>query len=205
MDISDTILSQYANQPRLNIMIRSFAQAIDPDAFGDLWYSRVFNPLTARGWGLDVWGRIVGVNRVLQVDQGAYIGFSELASGVPSNSVAPFNGGIWYTGQPSTGNYALTDDAFRRLVFAKAAANITDGSITSINSILSILFSDRGGAYVADNRDMSMTYVFEFQPDPVDLSIVYRSGVLPRPVGVKFNYTFIPAVVRNNDFGGDIS
>lgn len=205
MDIYESVLSQYSNSPRLATLLLSFAQALDTDAFYEQWYANVLNPQTATGWGLDVWGRIVGVGRVLQVDQGGYVGFYESTNGVATETVANFGSGIWYNGQPTTGNYALTDDAYRRLIFAKAAANITDGSITSINGILLTLFADRGRVYVIDNQDMTMTYVFEFQPSPVDLSIVYRSGVLPRPTGVQFNYTFLPAVVRTNDFGGDIT
>jgi hypothetical protein len=32
---------------------------------------------------------------------------------------------------------------------------------------------------------MVMSYVFEFQPTPLDLAIVQNSGVLPTPTGVK--------------------
>lgn len=205
MDIYETILSQYSNSPRLCTLIRSFAQALDPEAFYEAWYQNVLNPQTATGWGLDVWGRIVGVSRVLQITTAGYIGFEEARGSGTSNAVRQFNAGIWYRGQSTTSNYALTDDAFRRLVFAKAAANITDGSIISINAILMMLFADRGRTYVTDNRDMTMTYVFEFQPSPVDLAIVYRSGILPKPTGVQFGYVFLPAAVRKNDFAGDIS
>ncbi|MDL2169834.1 DUF2612 domain-containing protein [Asaia sp. HumB] len=190
MDIYDTILSQYSNSPRLCTIIQSFAGAVDPEAFFDLWYDQVWNPSTATGWGLDVWGRIVGVGRVLQVTESGYIGFDEAAANGTSTAIREFNAGIWYSGQPTTTNVALTDDAYRKLIFAKAAANITDCSITSLNNILMTLFGDSGRCYVIDNQNMTMTYRFDFVPTPVQLSIIYRSGVLPQPSGVNVSYSF---------------
>lgn len=205
MDIYDTILSQYSNSPRLCTIIQSFAQAVDPEDFFDLWYGQVWNPLTATGWGLDVWGRIVGVSRVLQLASPGYIGFQEASSSGTSDAVRNFGTGVWFNCQAATSNYALTDDAYRRLIFAKAAANITDGSIVSLNAIVMTLFGDKGRCYVADNLDMTLTYSFGFAPTPVDLAIIYRSGVLPCPAGVQYQYAFFPAAVVDNDFGGDIS
>lgn len=205
MDIYETILSQYSNSPRMAVILQSFAQALDTEAFYEQWYANVLNPQTATGWGLDVWGRIVGVSRVLQVAASGYIGFQEASSTGLSESVRNFGTGVWFNGQPSTTNYALTDDAYRRLIFAKAAANITDGSITSLNAIVTMLFGDRGRSYVFDGQDMTLTYTFGFSPTPVDLAIIYRSGVLPRPTGVLYKYAFIPSAVLENDFGGDIS
>ncbi|GBQ88901.1 DUF2612 domain-containing protein [Asaia krungthepensis] len=205
MDIYDTILSQYSNSPRLCAIIESFSQAVDPEAFLNLWYDQVWNPATATGWGLDVWGRIVGVGRVLQLAAPGYIGFQEASSSGTSDAVRNFGTGVWFNGQAATSNYALTDDAYRRLIFAKAAANITDGSVTSLNAIVMTLFGDKGRCYVADNLDMSLTYSFGFEPTSVDLAIIYRSGVLPCPAGVRYQYAFVPAEVVDNDFAGDIS
>ena len=39
-------------------------------------------------------------------------------------------------------------------------------------------------SYVTDGLDMTMTYTFAFQLSPVQSSIVFNSGVLPRPCGV---------------------
>lgn len=205
MDIYDTILSQYSNSSRLCTIIQSFAQATDPEDFFDLWYDQAWNPLTATGCGLDVWGRIVGVSRVLQLAAPGYIGFQEASSSGASDAVRNFGTGVWFNGQAATTNYALTDDAYRRLIFAKAAANITDGSITGLNAIVMALFGDKGLCYVADNLDMTLTYSFGFAPTPVDLAIIYRSGVLPRPTGVQYQYAFVPPAVVDSDFGGDIS
>lgn len=190
MDISETILSQYQNANGWKTIIYSFAQAVDPDAFFDLWYEKVWNPKTATGWGLDVWGRIVGVGRVLQVTASGYIGFDEAAASGTSASIKKLNAGILYSGQTTTSNVSLTDEAYRSLIFAKAAANITDCSITSLNDLLMMLFGSYGRSYVIDHGNMSMTYRFEFVPTPVQLSVIYRSGILPQPTGVAVSYQF---------------
>jgi len=95
-----------------------------------------------------------------------------------------FGNSIWYSGQPiGTANYALSDDVFRQVIFAKAAANIWDGSIPGLNKILRLLFPDRV-AYVTDGQNMTMTYTFTWLLTPVELSLVETANVLPRPCGV---------------------
>lgn len=197
LNVSETILAQFANSPSLRTIIEGFNQAVDPRALTDAWYDSVWNPQTAVGWGLDVWGRIVGVSRVLQVANTGFFGFSEA---VPDSLT--FGEGVFYSGFGASSNFSLTDDAFRRLIFAKAAANIWNGSITGLNAILMILFGDKGQCYVTDNQDMTITYVFGFTPTPVDRSII-GSGILPRPCGVSTSYIFTPYIDADTDFGGD--
>lgn len=202
------IISQYANSDILTGIILTAHQCIDQSKNIDDFYRLVMDLSTAEGYGLDVWARIVGVNRVLQVDAGVWFGFEEALP----NSVG-FNQEGFYSGSPTTSNYALSDQAFRLLILAKAAANITDGSIPSINRILMSLFPGRGNAYVTEgfqgdpyfgfqealntsgfNQNsfyagtpiptMVMTFTFEFALTPVELAIVQNSGVLPKSTGV---------------------
>ena len=201
MDIQPTILSQYANSSALCTILDAWRQALDPASTIDRWYRLVWNVQTAQGYGLDVWGRIVGVSRVLTITPGAYLGWRE-ASDLTEEGC---NQAPWYGGSDASGNFRLTDEGFRQLIYAKALANISDGSIVSINKILATLFSGQGTAYVRDNNDMSMTYIFNFLPTDVQISIIQNSGVLPRPSGVGVEYQIIDAAVLKNDFGGDIS
>jgi len=198
LNVSDTILAQYANSPSLCTIIEGFNQAVDPRSIINNWYDNVWNPQTATGWGLDVWGRIVGVSRVLKVTETNFFGFSQ---GAPDSKT--FGSGTFYNGGAVTSNYSLSDDAFRRLIFAKAAANIWDGSIPALNAILMQLFGDEGVCYVADNQDMTITLAFEFAPTPVGISII-ASGILPRPSGVRYSYAFTPSFIKDTDFRGDI-
>ena len=174
-DVNETVLSQYANSPVMLSVISSFSAWLDLGNPFNRFYNLIWNIDTAVGHGLDVWGRILGVGRVLQVPSGEYIGFEQ------QPEAQTFGHGMLFRGINLTNSASLTDDAYRILLMAKAALNITDASIPAINQILLTLFGD---GYVRDNLDMTMTYVFSAPLDPVQTSIVFNSGVLPRPCGV---------------------
>ena len=164
-------------------ILDTFAQSVDQTENIDNFYDFVWNILTAQGYGLDVWGRIVGVERVLAIAPTKYLGFAEATT----LSADPYNQSPMYTGEVLTANYALTDPAYRQLILAKAAANIWDGSILGINAILRMLFPGQI-AYCTDGQDMTMTYYFAFILNPVQVAIAVASGVLPRPAGVSASY-----------------
>lgn len=254
-DWRQTILSQYADSDRITGLIETFFGAVDQTANFDAFYDRIWNLETAEGYGLDVWGRIVGINRVLQVANTQYFGFAEAGDALPFGDArfqgwsdhfgfaeagdaqpfgqAPFGaqkvfagvdpnagGGIFYIGGQLTSNYALSDQAYRQLIYAKAAANITDGAIPSINRILLNIFPGRGNCYVQEGSVpayfgfaestnaqpfgqapfytgqavpyMAFSYVFRFALSPLDRAIVAQSGVLPKPVGVAASVVVLP-------------
>jgi len=187
-DYWDAVFSQHANAPVLTSIIGSFFAAADPTAITDALYDQIWNIQTATGYGLDVWGRIVGVNRVLAVAASGFWGFTEALPGsLPFNTSGTGDlvqgGGIFYSGTGLTTSYALSDQSYRLLILAKAAQNITNSSIPAINKILQSLFPGRGNCYVTEGA-MTMTYHFTFSLSPVELSIVGSSGVLPKPTGV---------------------
>jgi uncharacterized protein DUF2612 len=177
-----TVISQYANSPILTGMIQSFNEAMDLTEDFDDFYDMIWNVLTAQGYGLDVWGRIVDVARTIPLTGNiAYLGFDE------ASSWTGFGQGGFYTGGGISPNFVLGDADYRRLILAKAASNICDGSIEAINKILLALFPQRGACYVADGLNMSLTYTFSFALNPVEIAIVEDAGVLPNPTGVVVN------------------
>lgn len=218
-DYPRTVASQYSNSTRLTTLIDNFNDYIDPGTNLEAFYNLIWNIETAQGYGLDVWGRIVGINRVLTISAGTFFGFAEATDGVG------FGQASFYAGAPLTSNYALSDEAYRNLIFAKAAANITDCSIPAINQILMNLFPGRGNAYVSEAQPaqlsafgfqeagdavgfqqapfgegmasrpsaMQMTYVFEFALQPFEIAIVTTSGVLPKPTGVQATASYLTA------------
>ena len=183
---TDTIMSQYSNSPTIRQLINNMNTYIDPTANINSFYNLVWNVDTAIGYGLDVWGRIVGVGRVLQIAPVTYFGMK----GPSGASGLPFDQAVFYNGEPLTANYILLDDPYRTLILAKALFNISDGTISSINQILINLFGPTGlmpvsgNSYCTDGLNMTMTYTFGSALDPVQTAIVYQSGVLPRPAGV---------------------
>jgi hypothetical protein len=181
-NIWSTIISQYANSPILTSIITSLATALDQTENFESLYDNIWNVATASGYGLDVWGRIVGVSRTLTVSSSTFFGFAQQAPTV--DDFGPGGQSPFYSGSPTTSSYSLTDSAFRTLIYAKALANICDGSIPGINSVLLALFPGRGRCYVTDGENMTMTYTFEFLLTAVEVAIVSSSGILPKPVGV---------------------
>lgn len=69
INASDTILTQYADSPKLKSIIYSFNQAVGIVDFIDDFYEMVWNIETAGTYGLDVWGKIVVVSRQLTVSE----------------------------------------------------------------------------------------------------------------------------------------
>jgi hypothetical protein len=179
-----TIISQYFDSTTIQTIVNYMNQWKGPEADIELLYDGVWNLDTAVGYGLDRWGRIVGVGRVVQtVAGGPYFGFAEAQD---PNAISGFGwGGPLFAGGPTTGNNTLDDAGFRTLILAKAAANISDGSAASINSILNTLFGASGKCYVVDGLNMTITYTFEFWLDKLQAAIFYQSGIIPRPAGVQ--------------------
>lgn len=206
LDVSKTIISQYATSPTIRALIAYMDEYIDPRADIDQFYSDVFDIQTARGFGLDIWGRIVNVARELRIPpEDSHFGFIESATpgvlngltldfvsgaytfdyAISADDTTPFNDTAFY--DPAASNdvaYRLTDEAYRKLILLKALANICDCSIPSINQLLSGFFSDRGRCYVSDTGGMVLRYTFEFTLSAIDFAIITQSGVIPRPAGV---------------------
>jgi len=65
IDVEKTIISQYANSPIITQLINNFNQYIDQSANIENFLSYVWDVSTAQDFGLDIWGRIVGVSRNL--------------------------------------------------------------------------------------------------------------------------------------------
>lgn len=181
-DYWSTVISQYANSPILTQLIADFDQCVDQTQNFENFFDFIWNIDTAQGYGLDVWGRIIGVTRTLHINVATalYFGFDEAST----LSAFGFNQEPFYGGDPLTTNFNLSDDAFRILLFAKALANISDGSIKAINQLLLNLFKGRGNCYVTDGLNMTMTYTFLFGLSAVEQAIIGQSNILPKPTGV---------------------
>jgi hypothetical protein len=193
----ETLLSQYVDSPTLIGLLQSFNDAIDPSIDIANFYTQIWSVATAVGNGLDIWGQIVGVSRNLQISASNYLGFDEsVTTPTLTTGAQPFNQAPFYLGVAATSTYALADAQYRRLILVKAAANISDLSVPSINSLLRAEFGTSDGinpygkAYVIDNENMSFQYHLEFIPSAVQIAIINNSGVFPRPAGVSVSLTY---------------
>ena len=187
-NVEQTIISQYANSPTICRLIQGMNQYIDQSTDFQAFYDFVWNVDTAQGFGLDIWGNIVGVGRYLEIPgQSKYFGFD-----VGNEDYEPFDSAPFYLTDPETETYRLTDDAYRVLILAKAMSNIISCTSPAINRLLQNLFPNRGRCYVLDLGKMSMRYVFEFTLMLYEKAIVTKSGVLPHGTGVGVEFLEVP-------------
>lgn len=185
-----TIISQYGASPTIQALIESMNDAIDPRTNFQNFFDFVWNVDTAVGFGLDIWGKIVGVSRLLRIPSNlSTFGFQN--DSVPPDW-QPFNQGTFFTGANASQAYILPDPAYRTLILTKALANIVATTAQSLNRLLRNLFPNRGRVYVLDLGGMSMRFVFEFNLSLVEYAILTQSGVLPHPAGVSFSVVVIP-------------
>lgn len=193
-NVYETILSQYSDSPVITQMINQWNAALDPTNLETLFLTDYWNPDTATGVGLDIWGRIVGVSRYLYIpDNVSYFGFSE-----GSPSYTPFNVAPFYTGVQSTKTYALVDNIFRKLIYLKAYKNICTGTIKNLNKSLMYLFGEYGTPYCIEVSPMIIQITFDFVVEAWQFAIILQSGVLPIPPGVSVSILDTSGLVINN-------
>jgi len=182
-----TVITQYQrDNSNLADIIERLRLGLSVDNDIKSFYDNFFNINTATGYWLDVWGVIVGVDRYLQVpSDNTFFGFKE-------GDALPFDDGIFYSGTQPTDTYALSDDIFRRVLIAKAMANIASCDASSLNAILSYFFQGRGKAYVTQPANMVMNYVFEFYLEPWERALFTQQKIFPRPAGVYVNALELP-------------
>lgn len=175
----ETILSQYSASPHILQLTRDFALRIDPAPDIDVFFEKVFDIETAQGWGLDNWGRILGVPRGVQVATTDWFGY--LGSGLQ-----PWNNAPFFNPAQATENFLLTDEAYRQLLLYKAGANIGSSDAATINRLLSQIFPAYD--HVVDNGDMSIRAVFSDYLQPVEIGILNTYGALNKGAGVQWVY-----------------
>lgn len=138
---------------------------------------------TATGYGLDVWGRIVGIGRNVSTNlaDADYFGFFEAEDFTPFND-APFNGD-----GTSFASYPLYDELYRQLIIMKAYKNIIYATAPNINKFLYTIF-DEQRAYYKITGVMSAKYIFEFTPTDFQHLVIFDLDILPVPCGVSVEY-----------------
>ncbi|EAS3168156.1 hypothetical protein DOV11_03915 [Salmonella enterica] len=183
----DTILTQYSASKKLLSIIDTFNQAVSLDDFTDVFIKKVWDLTTCESFGLDMWGKKVGVDRYITAPiESTSFGFGEADDSDPDYPT-PFNDAPFFGGVQETTNVRLGDDAYRTLIFCKAFTNISIATIPDVNKFLKILFYQRGRAYCVNYRDMTMGITFEFELAPYEESILTNYNVTPVPSGVQVN------------------
>lgn len=204
LNVEQTILSQYAQSATLVQLIQNMNSYIDPAANIQAFYNTVWNVDTAEGFGLDIWGRIVGLpnGRVVPIP-GTAGAFGFKNTDIPAdwqnfgNVNQAGTGGPFFNGEVTTGGYKLNDPSFKVLILTKALANIVATTAPALNQLIRNLFPGRGRCYTLDLGKMKMRFVFEFKLTTIEYAILAYSGVLPSPGGVGISILQVSA----NTFG----
>ena len=184
IDALEPVQSQYAASPRILALLVKKAALLDPGRVLLRWDEGIFNPKTAQGVGLDIWGRIVGIGRKLWVENVDFFGFH--GQNLQNFAQAPF----WIKSLAS-GQVDLSDEAFRFLIFYKAMANIGESTMAAVNSMLSALFEadhGPGSCYVLETGVMEVRAVFNFYLSGYEQALLEQHGLLDRPAGVGFGW-----------------
>ena len=142
LDTQEYIQSQYSNSPTIKQILKSFYDYINPNADIKTLYDNIINISTAKGKGLDYWGRIIGIKRELYTTD--TVSVDPLFS-FRGSELSNFNNGIFVTlDDLQSGNRVLAvlnDDLYRRLLMFKALANISTADMATLNKLSSKLFN----------------------------------------------------------------
>ena len=134
-----TVQSQYSASPRILALAGMYWDMLNPGSEIQTMLDDMLNPSTARGYGLDVWGRIVGIKRATVPVSGEYLAFDPDPLTNPQGNTwnnAPFN--------PLPAQGLASDPVFRVYVFVKAMMNIGNASLADINKYFSLMFPNSG-------------------------------------------------------------
>ena len=139
---------------------------------------------TVSGEMLDVIGRIVGVPRpILRAAEFDVFGYAGNDSYTNYN-IAP------YIGDGAQIDAPLNNDLYRKLVKAKIARNISDGTADSIIQLAGIITGVRVTALI-DNGDKSFDIGFASALDNTTLYLIENFDLIPRPQGTRIGEIFI--------------
>ncbi len=191
---AQTIQSQYSTSQTLLALIDFFHEHIKASDDIKTFYTNIFDIYTAKGYGLDVWGQILGLGRNIALDDRE--SYEEKFFGFLGSGLYPFDNQS-FVFSTTTNYFRLEDEAYRKyLLFVQAYANIAQSDFYSMNKILAIIFPDKK-QYVLPNGLMNIKFVFESELDDVERSIL-KQGLITRGAGISYSYLEVDSA---NSFG----
>lgn len=86
------------------------------------------------------------------------------------------------------GNEETVDiEEYRTLIQARMLLLRTRATLPEINEFLKFVYGKYGKAFVVDNNDMTISYMFSFQLTNLQIAILQTIPLLPKPAGVKIS------------------
>ncbi|CAI3958323.1 unnamed protein product [Commensalibacter communis] len=211
LDPKVTVIAQYANSPIILQLIEFWGDNIQVCGFFKDFYKNIWHIDCANGYGLNIWGNIVGINRTVKTFTGFFWGFNEetMLLARPYHDDTGYNDRLtdYEDRRTAIGNFrdfqeleseiTFSDENFRKLILAKAASNISNYTASDLNKFLMMIFGtkDENGknlheVYVQDNQDMSMTIIFNWILSSDEVAIILNAGILFKPAGVELKVDF---------------
>ena len=139
---------------------------------------------TATGEMLDVIGRSVGVRRpILRAAEFDVFGYDGNDSYTNYN-IAP------YIGDGAQIDSPLNNDLYRKLIKAKIARNISDGTADSIIQLVEFIVGVKVTALI-DNGDKSFDIGIASPLDNTTMYLIENFDLIPRPQGTRIGEIFI--------------
>lgn len=183
LDWEETIQSQYAASPTIKKIVQAVDGHIDPRVDIQKFFDMIFNVDTAEGVGLDIWGRIVGINRRLNITE------IHECFGFDGSTLEPFDEGVYWTRDQDTGVFDLSDDAYRKLILWKAMANISTADNYTLNILFKNLF-DGKGVYVIEKSTMQIRIVSVEELQQWQQAVINEYGLFCRGAGVGYEFLY---------------
>ncbi len=187
-DYTGLITSQHADKPNFKAVIEAVTKGLVDNINLCVALPEFFNLDTAVGVQLDAVGLWVGASRRLQIPlTGVYFEWdsTELLGWDSGSWMGPFD--------PDSGLALLPDDAFRKLIRAKIAANNWDGTILGAVAVWETAFDGGQTIIIQDNQDMSMIVGFVGASlSAIDQALLLGGYIPLKPAGVRISYYAFP-------------
>lgn len=193
------IQSQYSASPTIKALAQAYWQDVAPYEDLTLFYQSIFDLDTATGVGLDIWGRVVGIGRDLTVDENVeYFGFY----GTGAQPFGQGGTGTFYLTKATTDYYSLTDVAYRKMIYWKAMANISDAAAATLNRLMQALLDISLPVYVLETGVMTIRVVMETSLSAFYTSIIRNYGLMAKGAAVGLEWLVVPTPVFGFDGTG---
>lgn len=176
-DTQEYIQSQYSNSPTIKEILSSFYNNINPCTDIQTLYDNILNIDTAKGIGLDYWGRIIGIKREIFIDDTTapypLLGFN-------GSELNPFNQGVFVTlDDLETGNRVIAtlgDDLYRRLLMFKALANISGADMATLNNFSTELFNTEDIIVTNIQTEGTLDNGDKYNASPMQVRWIWRTN-----------------------------
>ena len=180
-DLSDILLDQWLESPRLSGIVTRVLQPIIDDAVAAKERIELMQDIDeAEGIWLDILGIRAGIRRPSTIDATLDTRFGFDVAGVGFDQL-PFRGAV-----ANDAVYPLPDAVYRLFVKARAIMVVGDGTVQTFAEAVRVIDPD---AAVVDNRDMTVTVTVTVTTGlRPTLELADGIGALPRTAGVMVVY-----------------